>query len=94
MQEQIFGNERIEFARRQTVNTIEQAHSFIEQFPHWASTQTDVLAVALVGSYSRNAARENSDVDLVIIMDDPQKYLTDTEWIKTFGTVVKQQIED
>ena len=76
------------------MKTIEQALSFIEQFPRWASTQTDVLAVALVGSYARNAARENSDVDLVIIMDDPQKYLTDTEWTKTFGAVVKQQIED
>jgi hypothetical protein len=27
-------------------------------------------------------------------MDHPQKYLTDTEWTKTFGTIVKQQIED
>jgi len=74
--------------------TIEQALSFIEQFPRWVSTQTDVLAVALVGSYARNAAREDSDVDLVIIVDHPQKYLTNTEWTKTFGTVVKQQIED
>jgi len=76
------------------MNTIEQALSFIEQFPCWASTQTDVLAVALVGSYARNAAREDSDVDLVIIIDHPQKYLTNTEWTKTFGIVVKQQIED
>ena len=76
------------------MNTIEQALSFIEQFPRWASTQMDVLAVALVGSYARNAAREDSDVDLVIIMDHPQKYLTNTEWTKSFGIVVKQQIED
>lgn len=76
------------------MNLVEQAQNFIESFPRWASTQADILSVALVGSYARNAAREDSDVDLVIITDDPQKHLTQTEWIANFGMVAKQQIED
>jgi predicted nucleotidyltransferase len=76
------------------MNTFYQVNEFIEHFTHWASEQTDVLAVALVGSHARNAAREDSDVDLVIITDDPQKYLAHPEWTESFGIVAKQQIED
>jgi len=71
-----------------------QANKFIEHFTRWASTQTDILAVALVGSYARNAAREDSDVDLVIITEDPQKYLTLTAWTDAFSIAAKQQIKD
>ena len=76
------------------MNTFQQANTFIEHFTRWASMQSDILAVALVGSHARNAAREDSDVDLVIITDDPHKYLTHTAWIATFGIVAKQQIEE
>jgi predicted nucleotidyltransferase len=76
------------------MNILQQANGFIEHFAFWASTQPEILAVALVGSHARNAAREDSDVDLVIISDDPQKYLAHTEWAVEFGNVVKQQIED
>jgi len=76
------------------MSTLQQANIFIERFTRWASTQADILAVALVGSHARNAARDDSDVDLVIITDDPQKYLTHTSWTEIFGFVSKQQIED
>jgi predicted nucleotidyltransferase len=76
------------------MNTFQQANLFIEHFTHWASTQPDILAVALVGSHARNAAREDSDVDLVIITENLQNYLTHTKWIGEFGMVAKQQIED
>ena len=76
------------------MNTLQQANAFIKHFTRWASTQTDIVAVALVGSHARNSAREDSDVDLVIITDDPQKYLIRTEWTKAFGVVAKQQIEE
>ena len=77
-----------------TVNSLRQANEFIEHFTHWVSARSDILATALVGSHARNAAREDSDVDLVIITNDPQKYLTQTEWTGTFGIVAKQQIEE
>jgi predicted nucleotidyltransferase len=76
------------------MSTLQQANIFIKHFTHWASTQAGILAVTLVGSHARNAARDDSDVDLVIITDDPRNYLTHTPWTAAFGSVAKQQIED
>jgi predicted nucleotidyltransferase len=71
-----------------------QAIDFIEDFMRWSTKRKDILAAALVGSYAREAATESSDVDLVIIAEDPQKYLTHTKWLKVFGTIIAQKIED
>ena len=67
---------------------------FLDDFTRWASAQPDIQAAALVGSYARGAARETSDVDLVILADTPDLYLQNTEWLRRFGTVLRQQIED
>jgi predicted nucleotidyltransferase len=77
-----------------SASSLHQANEFIKQFSHWVSTQADILSVALVGSHARNAAMDDSDVDLVIIVDDPPKYLIHDEWIARFGVVAKQQIEN
>lgn len=66
----------------------------MDQFIHWAATQTDIIAVGLVGSHACNTAREDSDVDLVIITEESGKFLTKTGWTEIFGAVVKQQVED
>jgi predicted nucleotidyltransferase len=76
------------------MKTIEHIHDFIDAFVDWASTQADVHAVALVGSYARGAARDDSDIDLVLLTDQPQKYLEDSDWPERFGRVEKYQIED
>lgn len=76
------------------MKTIEHIHDFIEAFVRWASIQPDIHAVGLVGSYARAAAREDSDIDLVILAELPSKYLAETAWIKQFGQVEKYQIED
>ncbi len=51
-------------------------------------------AIALVGSYARGTARDDSDIDLVILTHQPQKYLEELKWIKGFGSVEKHQTED
>jgi predicted nucleotidyltransferase len=71
-----------------------RAYDFIEDFMRWASARTDIQALALVGSYARDTATKTSDVDLVILTDDPQKYLNSTEWTEDFGSVITKQIED
>lgn len=73
---------------------IEKVTQFLVEFTRWASAQTDILALALVGSHARNAATETSDVDLVLITLDPKRYLENTDWVRRFGTVEKQQVED
>jgi uncharacterized protein len=40
----------------------------------WARGRTDVVAVALVGSHARGAARPDSDVDFVVVTTEPEFY--------------------
>ncbi|SRR6266540_373953 len=76
------------------MKTIIDIRDFINIFVEWASAQPDVQAIALVGSYARGAARVDSDVDLVILTDQPQKYLEDITWLEQFGLIEKYQSED
>jgi Streptomycin adenylyltransferase len=69
-------------------------NEFLRDVTEWASDQRDIQALALLGSYARNAAKETSDVDLVLIAVDPDVYLKDTTWVQQFGIVKEQQIED
>jgi predicted nucleotidyltransferase len=72
----------------------EQVMVFLGQVTRWAAGQADILGAALVGSYARNAASETSDVDLVLVADDPRKYLQNPGWMGLFGQVVQTQVED
>ncbi len=67
---------------------------FLDAFVSWASAQPDVHGIALVGSYARNAAREDSDIDLVLLTDQLRTYLEDIQWIERFGAPEKHQVED
>ena len=71
-----------------------QVIDFIEDFMRWSKRRKDIRAVALVGSYARETATEVSDVDLVIIVEKPQAYFTNTEWIRVFGRAIAQKVED
>jgi predicted nucleotidyltransferase len=74
--------------------TSEHIEDFIDTLTSWASTQPDIMAVALVGSYAREAASETSDIDLVLLVNDPKVYLENTGWLKRLGPIEKQQTED
>ena len=71
-----------------------QVDQFLTEFSRWAASQTDILAVALVGSYARNEVTDTSDVDMVIIASKPETYLRDTRWAQYFGTINRQQFEN
>lgn len=72
----------------------DKTYSFLRSITEWASKQADIQALALIGSHARNAAKETSDVDLVLIATHPTIYLDDTSWVQQFGTVKEQQLED
>ena len=59
----------------------------------WAAAQPDVLALALVGSYAKGYATEDSDIDLVLISRNPGRFLEDGDWITQFGKIEKCQLE-
>lgn len=46
------------------------------------SSWSDVLAIALVGSYARGTARLDSDIDLIILVDRPELYRTNQSWLE------------
>src|SRR3712207_4474218 len=57
--------------------------SLIDGFVAWAERQAPVRAAAVVGSRARTdrPADEWSDLDLVVVVTDPQPYLTTTDWL-------------
>ena len=76
------------------MKSVEHIRDFLDAFLSWASDQPDVQGIALVGSYARGEARTDSDIDLVILTDQPSKYLDDMQWMGRFGTAEKHQTED
>ena len=76
------------------MRSMEHIQSFINAFVLWASAQPDIYAVGLVGSYALNAAKDDSDIDLVILAEQPRKYLEDIIWAEQFGEIEKYQVEE
>ena len=73
------------------MNTQQQ---FIENFANWAKTQGNILGVFLVGSYARNSAKDNSDIDFVVITENLGILLNNYAWTKQFGSVADTKKED
>ena len=67
---------------------------FLEAVTGWAAERAEIDGVALVGSHARGAAGPDSDVDLVIVTEDPRELLQDTSWTAVFGAVDRIQEED
>jgi predicted nucleotidyltransferase len=76
----------------QPMNTIIDA--FLNKVVEWAQLQPEVAAVALVGSHTRGTAREDSDIDLVLLTKMPRTFLMNTDWLLTFGEPIRQETED
>ena len=47
----------------------------------WARQQREIVGVAVVGSWARGQARMDSDVDLVVLTDDEERYIADDRWV-------------
>ena len=62
----------------------------------WARERDDVRALLVVGSQARaNVPADRwSDLDLVLIVDDPDPYAEDPSWVREFGQPVLTFIED
>ncbi|MFZ5376297.1 MAG: nucleotidyltransferase domain-containing protein [Patescibacteria group bacterium] len=67
---------------------------FEHKLKKWAQGQLDILAIGLVGSYARNTATENSDFDVMILVEEPSKYLLNNNWLNSFGKVERIIEED
>jgi uncharacterized protein len=59
-----------------------QAFDIVTAVTNFAKLQQDIRGVALVGSHARNAARPDSDIDIVILSKKPDRF-RDTSWLTT-----------
>jgi uncharacterized protein len=66
----------------------------IKKLKEWSAKQPNIRGILIVGSHARGAARPDSDVDIVMICADPQKYLEDKAWLADFGEVRSAALED
>ncbi len=58
---------------------------FLANVFRWCDQRSDVVGLALVGSYAHGTATENSDLDLVVISKTAHLLLTDHSWVLQFG---------
>jgi predicted nucleotidyltransferase len=62
-----------------------EVEAFLQRADAWARGRSDVRALALAGSWARRAARPDSDVDLVVVTDAPDRYVASDDWIGALG---------
>lgn len=67
---------------------------FLDSLQQWTAREECILATALVGSFARGTATDDSDIDLILITEQPHVYLQDNQWLEAFGHVLKVGIED
>ena len=60
----------------------------------WVTYAEPVLGVALCGSYARGFADADSDVDLIVVSQDPKPFLSNHSRLDGFGSIVTVQQED
>ncbi len=63
----------------------DRAFGILRIVVEWAKAKQQIRGVALVGSYARNQARPGSDIDLVLLTEDPNDFrntasLTTIDW--------------
>jgi uncharacterized protein len=59
---------------------LDRASGLLRIVIDWAQAQVDIRGLALVGSHARNAARPDSDADLVLLVENPNNF-PDAAWL-------------
>lgn len=73
---------KLDVRRHQIVELLELFDAVTE----WARDREDVVGLALIGSYARDAARPDSDVDLSILSESAGLLIDNQDWTTRFGT--------
>ena len=58
-----------------------EAQSLTEAIAVWVRASSGLRALALVGSWFRGTARPDSDLDLLILANNPEQYQSDQNWL-------------
>jgi aminoglycoside 6-adenylyltransferase len=66
----------------------------LDRVVSWARAERNVRAVDLAGSWARNEAHDDSDIDLIILVRSRDALIEDTRWVGRFGTPECVELED
>jgi len=75
------GNQSTDSASCHVPMTPKQAGALVETLRCWVQERDDLRALALVGSWARDSAKPSSDLDLVIVANDPEAYRFPSTWL-------------
>ena len=67
-----------------TIEREEEARQVIAFALRWARSRPDVQALLLVGSYARGTPNPSSDVDLLVLTEEVERYTEDDAWASEF----------
>ncbi|MBV8362411.1 MAG: nucleotidyltransferase domain-containing protein [Deltaproteobacteria bacterium] len=67
--------------RTDTAVTDPQVDLIVQVVLAWATAQSKIRAVVLVGSHARGTARPDSDIDIMLLATNPDAFRADTEWV-------------
>ena len=73
-----------------------QFDAILDRLVQWGQRQKDVQALLVIGSQARTDAPADafSDLDLVVCVDDPERYLYQDEWLRPIGDFYLSFLED
>jgi predicted nucleotidyltransferase len=74
---------------------LQEYEGIIRSVSTWALNQVDIRGVAVVGSWARGTPSLESDVDLIVLTEAPERYIKSQSWIVEAlgqeGTLVRTQ---
>jgi predicted nucleotidyltransferase len=73
---------------------LSEVNTALHWFTTWARGRDDVHGVLLVGSYARGTEREDSDLDLVVLVESKSPYLEDSRWLEGLGQATSLEREE
>jgi aminoglycoside 6-adenylyltransferase len=86
----------LELDERLLVNVNTRLELIAAAIADWASERADVKAAVVVGSHARSdvPADRWSDLDVILLVDDPEPYAADATWVEEFGRPVLTFLEE
>ena len=68
--------------------TNDEADRLLHGFAEWTNLEPSWRALALVGSWARGAARDDSDLDLLVLTDRLESWTASDTWLRTIVTAL------